>query len=79
MEMLATQKRAVPGGREGYDELLEAGDVELRTAFQLLQDAFEKVHRLDSVCGVLLGPIFDLHKCYSTTENLRKFIFLTRT
>lgn len=73
MEMLATQERAVPGGREGYDELLEAGDMELRTAFQLLQDAFEKVHRLDLVCRV------DLYKCYSTTENLRKFIFLTRT
>lgn len=28
------------GGKEGYDELLEAGDMELRTAFQLLQDCF---------------------------------------
>lgn len=55
MEMLATQERAVPGGREGYDELLEAGDMELRTAFQLLQDAFEKVHRLDLVCRAEIG------------------------
>lgn len=59
VEMLATQERGVLGGRE----LSEAGDVEVRTVFQLLQNPFEKVHRLDSVGRVLLGPILDPHEC----------------